>query len=364
MDRGRRLARSPPFILRRMPTFRHALARTAPRARTAARARAAAGALAAASLVLTSCASGRAAVMPRETWGFVAFWDERSTTSLAAHGVALDVAVTTWIALDSLTGAPETLHEAPAAATRGPRRTMALLTSWRGAGFHPAAVRRLASDPAGLEAAATRVAGRVAGLGHAGIVIDFEGHAPTDRESLARVVRAVAAAARRTTAATVVVAIPATDTAGYPARLFLDAGAAAVLPMLYDQHWSGGPPGPVAAPAWVGDWLAVRVREAGPAAVIAGLPLYGYHWRGAGRGSAVTYAEAGAAATAARVALERDSASTTLRARLGGGELWVSDATLLAALLRVAEDAGVRRVALWHLGQEDPAIWPVIERRR
>ena len=64
-----------------------------------------------------------------ERWGFTAFWDPRSAASLTSHASALDVAVTSWIALDSVTGAPSVLH----AAARGsgdPARTMALVTSW------------------------------------------------------------------------------------------------------------------------------------------------------------------------------------------------------------------------------------------
>ena len=60
----------------------------------------------------------------------------------------------------------------------------------------------------------------------------------------------------------------------------------------------------------------------------------------------------------------RDPATQTLRAsRSGEWELWVSDAGLLAALLREVDAAGVRRVALWRLGQEDPAVYDLLQRR-
>jgi spore germination protein YaaH len=38
-------------------------------------------------------------------------------------------------------------------------------------------------------------------------------------------------------------------------------------------------------------------------------------------------------------------------------ELWVADAELLRELVREAQELGVRRVALWRLGLEDPAVW-------
>ena len=54
--------------------------------------------------------------------------------------------------------------------------------------------------------------------------------------------------------------------------------------------------------------------------------------------------------------------SGTLHARRSGDpsnewELWVSDADLLRTLMTVAQDAGVRRFALWRLGGEDARIW-------
>ena len=316
--------------------------------------------LAAGVVALCSCASAGAAPS-RETWAFMAFWDTRSAESLRRHAAAIDVAVTTWIALDSVTGSPTVLHEAPATSTPAGVRTVALVTSWFGDRFHPGSVLRLAADSARLRAASAFVAQRAAALGHAGLVLDLEAHAPADRVSLLRVIRSVAGAARAAGMAHVVVAIPASDTAAYPARPILDAGATAVLPMLYDQHWAGGVAGPVADPAWVRRWLRVRVDEVGAQAVIAALPLYGYHWPRPNRGETVGFAEAVRRADSAGVRLERDAASGTLRARLGPtGEIWVSDAALLATLLRIAQESGVRRIALWRLGEEDPAVWGVL----
>jgi spore germination protein YaaH len=40
-----------------------------------------------------------------------------------------------------------------------------------------------------------------------------------------------------------------------------------------------------------------------------------------------------------------------------GWELWVSDATLLQSLEQEVAQLGVRHVAYWRLGLEDPAMW-------
>jgi spore germination protein YaaH len=105
------------------------------------------------------------------------------------------------------------------------------------------------------------------------------------------------------------------------------------------------------------------VREVGASRVVAGLPLYGYHWKAAGQGETVTHAEALALTARSGGRLVRDSASGTMHASVGTGELWVTDAGLMARLLDEVEAAGVGRVAFWYIGQEDPALWPLLETR-
>lgn len=301
----------------------------------------------------------------RELWTFTAFWDARSARSLAQHGTTIDAAITTWIALDTAAGLPAVLHADPVRRSRVPARRMALVTSWVTDRFHPESVRRLAADPAQLARAAGTIAGAMAAGGQRGAVLDFEAHDAADLPLLLATIRAVADTLHARRLGPVVVAIPATDTAAYPARAILDAGADLVMPMLYDQHWSTGAPGAVASPAWVAAALATRVKEAGVERIVAALPLYGYRWPAAGgTATTVTFDEARQAAAAAGTRLERDSVTGSLQATLPqGAKLWVTDAVLLQRLLAVVERAGVGRVALWHIGQEDPGVWSVLRRR-
>jgi spore germination protein YaaH len=157
----------------------------------------------------------------------------------------------------------------------------------------------------------------------------------------------------------VVVAVPASDTVGYPARLF-DGSADLLLVMLYDQHWATSPPGAIAAPDWARRVLGMRVAERGDEPVRAALPLYGYLWRPNAIASTVGFEDARRLAAEAGTSLTRDPATSTLhatRAGADGWELWVSDAELVAALQREAMNLGVRRFAFWRLGLEDSTLW-------
>lgn len=302
-----------------------------------------------------------------EFWGFTAPWDSRSAASLARHGAQLDAIVDGWTALDTITGHPVSLYATAAGATTKPAadvRRLMLVTSFAGDRFHTRVVLALAAAPPTVRAAMAGELARAARRGgFGGLVLDFEGHSATDRDALATVVRAIADSARAYGVAPVVVAVPAADTAAYPARTLFAAGADLLLVMLYDEHWPGSAPGPIASPDWARERLARRIAEIGPSRIVVGLPVFGYHWRRDAPADVVSYDDAHRVAESAGVSLEREPASRTLRAvRPDSTEVWVADALLLRALVDDAERAGVRRFSFWRLGLEDPAVWESIVR--
>jgi peptidoglycan-N-acetylglucosamine deacetylase len=299
-----------------------------------------------------------------ELWAFTGPWDPRSDSSLRANAARLDAAVTGWIGLDSVSAQPiiptlypDTMHLAGA-----PKR-MAIVTSWHGDRFHPSTVRALARDDARLGRAAGAIARHAAAMRYVGLVLDLEALERSDLPALLRVVKAIADSAHARHISPIVVAIPAADSA-YPGRAI--AGVAdLIMPMLYDQHWSTSKPGPISEPDWVRTTLAARIAEVGAARIVAALPTYGYRWQ-AKPGTAaedVSFADAKRIAAQSGVALTRDARTGTLRGvKPGAWEIWVTDADLLGTLARQAGEAGVTRVALWRIGQEDPGVWHALAR--
>jgi spore germination protein YaaH len=235
---------------------------------------------------------------------------------------------------------------------------MAIVTTWHGEDFHVQPIRRLGRDPQRLATTAGAIARYAQQMRYSGLVLDFESLKPSDLPALLRVSRAIADSARAHRVRTITMAIPATDTSAYPARALLGV-VDAVIVMLYDQHWAGSDPGPIAAPSWVRGALAMRVAEAGsPSRIIAALPAYGYRWRKGRPTESIGFAEATRRASAARAPLKRDATSRFLRSRASNGaEIWVSDAELLTTLVNQSQALGVNRFAIWRLGQEDPAVW-------
>lgn len=297
-----------------------------------------------------------------EVWGFTGPWDPMSANAVRAHGSRLDAVVTGWIGLDSATARPiqPALYPDTVRARRGTLRRMAIVTSWHGDRFHPQTIRTLAGDPARLAQTAGAIARHAAAMRYRGLVLDFEALAPADTHALALVVRTITDSAHRLGVRPVAIAIPATDTAAYPARMLLGI-TDLIAPMLYDQHWSGSNPGPIADPQWVRQTLALRIAEAGgPTRIVAALPAYGYRWWPSTKRPTdhVSYREAQQIAADARVPLVRDPVTRTLRAvRPGEWEMWVADGGLMQALVSDARAAGIRRFAVWRMGQEDDVVW-------
>lgn len=297
-------------------------------------------------------------------WGFTGPWDGRSDRSAGDHGAKLARVITGWIALDTTSFLPlepygDTVGKNPMMAGR----TMALITSYHGSRFHPEIIRGLGGNAQATGITAGAIAALVDSSRYRGVVMDFEGMTPRDLDQLLAFTRAVADSVRAHGVGTVVIAVPAGDTAAYPAALLLQS-ADLIMPILYDQHWTDSPPGPIASPEWVSRNLGTRVAEVGAARIVAAFPLYGYRWRRNAETEVISFDDARRLTTMTNTALIRDHASATVHARSPEGwELWVSDRVQLETLVREARQIGVKTFALWRLGLEDPGVWDFIAAR-
>jgi peptidoglycan-N-acetylglucosamine deacetylase len=309
-------------------------------------------------------AQNRRATQRAEFWGFTGPWEDASTASVRAHGGQLSAVINGWITIDSSSALP--VIPSPYLDTVRPRggtpQRMAIVTTWHGEDFHREPIRLLGRDPRRLARAAGSIARYAQQMRYSGLVLDFESLQAADLPALLKVSKAIADSAHAHRVRTIAMAVPATDTEAYPARPLLGVVDALVV-MLYDQHWAGSDPGPIAEPSWVRSSLAKRVAEVGPSRLIAGLPTYGYRWRKGKPAESIGFADAVRMANASRAPLQRDAGSQFLRSRArDGSEIWVSDATLLGRLVRECQSLGVTRFAIWRLGEEDPAIWRSVVR--
>lgn len=191
-----------------------------------------------------------------------------------------------------------------------------------------------------------------------GVQIDFEAIPVRDRDNFVEFLRILKAALPGKVLS---VALPARvsasgDVLGY-ARIA--AIVDRIIIMAYDEHWSTSDPGPVASIEW-GLRVARYVQSQIPAdRLVMGIPFYGRSW------------------TDKRLARawQHEGVSNILAARPGTPvarkdgvpwftydetvtvTVWYDDSASIAERLRAYERQGIRSVAFWRLGQEDPLVW-------
>lgn len=238
--------------------------------------------------------------------------------------------------------------------------TFALVQNMQGASvFGP-----LFEDPAAQERAVESLLALVEVNGYDGVNLDFEGIPPRDRSRFSAFVTRLAATFHRH-GYYVTLSVPAETadapqdgwTGAYDYRA-LGRSADLLVIMAYDEHTPSGPPGPVAAAAWVKSVLAYAVRVVPPEKIVLGVPGYGYDWSAAGN-QALSYAEARQLAAEHGVA----SAAGGHFVYWAGGQLhtvWFEDASTFLNKLKLAVGYELRGIALWRLGIEDPRIWGLL----
>lgn len=136
-----------------------------------------------------------------------------------------------------------------------------------------------------------------------------------------------------------------------------------VVLMAYDEHVAGGDPGPVASLQWVESVVRYAVTVFPRQKIVLGLPAYGYSWSSRGD-RALSFKQVS-------TVLRQNGASPAwdYRAQVpyfqytksGARHLvWYENSRSAAAKAALARRYGLRGVAVWRLGYEDPALWQTV----
>ena len=306
-------------------------------------------------------ATGSAAPPGREVWGFMPDYDPSALGSLEAHGGQVGVALPTGLVLTS--GRALVQDRLPRAAVRAAKRLGVrlepVLANVDAGGWNPALAERVLRSPALSARLVETLARRARAAGYDGINVDLEQLPAAARRPLVGFVRALGRALGP--GREVSVDVPATPDPAYDLR-GLGRAAGHVVLMTYDQHASPGAPGPVAGSRWVAGVAGSALRLVPGDRLVVALPTYGYAWSGARAPRPLDHAAAQALAARAAVTptwSDHEGASWFSSGRGAEREVvWLSDARSLAGQLRVLP-AG-QAIGLWHLGGEDPAIWPLL----
>lgn len=135
--------------------------------------------------------------------------------------------------------------------------------------------------------------------------------------------------------------------------------------MTYDEHWQGGPAGPVASLPWVEAVLRYAVSVVPAEKLLMGLAAYGYCWPVQGGEIATTLGGAYAERLGTRYGENWDLAAGVpyILHNEGGTEqrvLWYENLASFQLKLAAAASFGIQGVAIWRLGIEGTSLWEAL----
>jgi spore germination protein YaaH len=321
--------------------------------RRAAAALAVAAAAAAIALVAAHPGAGeRRPGPPPRVFAFVSDLGGAELARLRETAHRIDVVAPNWYALDHATGA-----------LRSPRATSALLAAARagGARVWPVVNARTGASRAWEPAAARERIGRsllaaASAPGASGVTLDMEELRPAQRDAFTTLVREAAArlhAAGRKLA--VYVPRPGPGEGAAYDWAALAAHADLVLCAGYNEHWAGGPPGPVTTTPGFAAVLERALEQAGPARAVPLLGAFGYRWAPGAEGELLSTVDA----RRLRAARGATAVAADGSERFADGAATVVYETELGLRSRAAaaRAAGARWIGLFSLGREPAGFW-------
>jgi spore germination protein YaaH len=291
---------------------------------------------------------------------FIAFyvpWEPSALASLKAHVGDIEVFAPMWGSLVSTRGAvrwegdPEA-HAVLAAAARRPQ-VVPIVSNAHDDIWDQAAAEAVILQPAAAQAFAKALIAQAQADSLAGFVMDFENLTPHATAAypafLARLHDRLKTAGRE-----LWVTSTLSPEDGLPGDLARDVDA--VVLMAYDQCWATSTPGPIAADAWIAANLRSRLAGQDPRRFVVALASYGYDWP-AGRKAQV--AAIGALPAHGPVQHEPGSNAHFSYTAPDGArhQVWYVSGADFARQRALVEPLGIRGVALWRMGLEDPGLW-------
>ena len=349
----------------------------------------------------------------RVVLGYYVPYDATSWASFQVQASGLDYVGAQWVTVDPCgnIGSRDDRTLISYAGQNGVKVLPSLLTStgWLN--------HRLLTDPSTADRFISQIVSYVTEMGYPGIDLDLEGIDAEDRDAFSSLVSKVADALHKRDKI-LTLAIPAktadvrTGWAGPYDYAALGKSADLILLMTYDFSWQSGPPGSIAPQNWVDKVATYAASQMPPEKVLIGLAFYGYDWNKTqgGKARALLYSQSAALAKQRGTSIVTDPASksgtftytakpsevvppppslpalqheitvrtpgqckvqepakptpaprpTPTPAPIQEHVVWLEDAASVAGRLQIAVQRGIGGVGAWRLGQEDPAVWPLL----
>ncbi|WP_171016748.1 LysM peptidoglycan-binding domain-containing protein [Pseudalkalibacillus caeni] len=138
--------------------------------------------------------------------------------------------------------------------------------------------------------------------------------------------------------------------------------------MLYNEFgWPGSPPGPAVTIGWMEKAISYAKTQMAAEKIVAAVSVFGFDFNlDTGKNTYVTYDMAIKIAEKYNADIqfseERQTPFFKYTDEEGNNhEVWYEDERSIRSKIALADRLGIRGVALWRLGMEDPKIWEMIQ---
>jgi len=136
-----------------------------------------------------------------------------------------------------------------------------------------------------------------------------------------------------------------------------------IFVMAYDEHWSGGSPGPVSTIRWCRSVADYSLRVIGEEKLIMGIPFYGRAWADQNHSRALVYSTTERLLnTMEPINIRRENGTPAFNYNVNiTVRVYYEDEYSISARLEMYKSMGVKAVGFWRVGQETPKVWSVIK---
>ncbi len=298
--------------------------------------------------------------------GFYAPWDESSTASLQRHIGDLDWLAPVWVTVTGpnhqFTVLPDRDGRAVIDSAAHRPLILPVVQNFANGQVDPVGIQGLLADGNLRRKFLDQLEAFLVANHASGAVFDFE---QLDRTSQFHYLELLREARQRFTRHNWLVTVAIPVDALWNVRAFA-AIADKLFVMAYDEHSNDGPPGPIASQQWWASSVAAAVRQIPRNKVIVTIGNYAYDWHdNTGDPENVEEAWVDAGDNDAPPQWDRVSGNSTFAYEDDQGHphtVWLLDAASAFNQLTLLDRTGIREVALWRLGAEDPGLWSIFGR--
>jgi spore germination protein YaaH len=290
-----------------------------------------------------------------------------SFSSVRAHANVIDTVLAFWYSVDG-SGTLQA-HQPNASVTQWVKQhgmRMGVLVNNVGGGSGNNA--GMLTDPTARTAAVRAIRNLVQADGYQEVNIDFEMLNPSARGGMVSFMQQLRTALPTSVSLSASVfpkiGVPASLNGAYDYTQLAKYVNYLVI-MLYDNHSSGGPSGPVSPWPWVVqnmNWFLHTAKIPASKLVLAA-GVYGYDWPAGSTTAAelpLTAINSLAKSTGATVHVDAASKNPYFRYTAADGTahvVWFQDKETVVQRLQLAQKLHLHGVAIWALGEETPAVW-------